>query len=308
MQLTVLEPLGLPGETVEQISSQYLPPELAFTYWQQRAQTDEELLRRAKDAEILVIANQPLPREVLAACPKLQMLAVAFTGLDHIPLADCRSRGIVVRNSAGYATDAVTELTFGLLFGLLRYLPQADDATRQGLDKTGLIGGEIAGKSFGVIGTGAIGSRVAGVAQAFGCRVYAYARHPKALPGVTFLPLEELLQTCDIVSLHVPLTPETRHLLDGDKLALLKKEAVLLNTARGPVVDEAALAAALNRGDLAGAAVDVFATEPPLPPDAPLLHAKNVLLAPHVGFATREAMVKRAHIVFAAVAEWLAQQ
>ena len=156
-----------------------------------------------------------------------------------------------------------------------------------------------------MIGTGAIGTRVAKIAQAFGCEVYAYSRTVKDLPGIQFVGLEELLYSCDIISLHVPLNESTKGLIGKDEIALMKPDAVLINTARGSVVDSEALAEALNNGKIAGAAVDVFENEPPVSKDHPLLHAKNLIATPHVAFATKEALVKRAIIDFDNVKCWM---
>ena len=228
----------------------------------------------------------------------MKCLAVAFTGVDHIPLAACREREITVCNCAGYATAAVADLVFGMLISRYRNLEACGTAVRTGGTKAGLIGFELEGKTFGIVGAGAIGCRVARIAQAFGCTVYAWSRTQKDIEGVTWTDLDTLLSTCDIVSLHVPLTEETRGLINAEKLSLMKPSAVLINTARGPVVDSAALADALNEGRLAGACIDVFDTEPPLPSDTPLLQAKNLTASPHIGFATKEAFLKRAHLVF----------
>ena len=143
------------------------------------------------------------------------------------------------------------------------------------------------------------------IASAFVCGVYAYSRTKKELPNVTYVSLEELLSHCDIVSLHVPLSEETRGLINRDRLALMKKTSVLINTARGPVVDSEALAEALNEGKIAGACVDVFEMEPPVPQEHPLLHAKNLIATPHIAFATKEALVKRAIINLNNVKYWL---
>lgn len=156
------------------------------------------------------------------------------------------------------------------------------------------------------MGTGAIGLRTAKIARAFGCEVYAYSRTVKEIEGVTYVPLDELLSVCDIVSLHTPLTPETKGLIGKKELSMMKKSAILINTARGPVVDSDALANALNSGAIAGAAIDVFETEPPIKKEHPLLNAKNVIATPHIAFATKEALVKRAVIVFDNVAKWAA--
>ena len=164
---------------------------------------------------------------------------------------------------------------------------------------------ELDGKTFGIIGTGAIGTRVAKIANAFGCKVIAYSRTKKDLPDVEFVTMEELLKKSDIVSLHVPQTPETTGLIGKEQLELMKPEAILINTARGPVVDSAALAAALKNGTIAAAGVDVFNCEPPLPAEEPLLAAPNTLLTPHIAFASHQAFEKRADIVAENIKCWL---
>ena len=158
---------------------------------------------------------------------------------------------------------------------------------------------------FGIIGMGAIGTRTAQLAKAFGCEVLGFNRSPRQIEGVRMTDLDTLLSECDIVSLHVPLTDETRGLIGERELSLMKPDAVLINTARGPVVDSRALAAALKEGRLAGAAVDVYETEPPIAQDHPLLTAPNVTATPHVAFATKEALYQRAAIVFDNVAGYL---
>ena len=256
-----------------------------------------------------MLANQPLSAEIINACPKLKMLSVAFTGVDHIALAACRARNILVCNAAGYSTNAVAELTFGLAISVIRNIVPCDARCRRAETKDGLVGFELFGKTFGVVGTGAIGARVAKIAAAFGCRVLAYSRTEKQKlvdAGVQYVSLDELLEQSDFVSLHVPLTEATRGLINAEAIAKMKQGAVLLNTARGPVVDSAALAAALNAGKLAGAGIDVFEGEPPIAKDHPLCSAKNTVLTPHVAFASREALETRADIVFANIEKWLA--
>lgn len=200
---------------------------------------------------------------VLQNLPELKMICVAFTGVDHIDIAYCKEHGITVQNCAGYSTVAVADLVFGFALNLARNIQTCNQATRQGLTKQGLIGYELCGKAFGIVGLGAIGQRVADIANAFGCKVYAYSRTPKQVPGVTMVDLPTLLKTCDIVSLHVPLNASTRGMIGKNELAMMKKNAYLINTARGPVVDEEALAEALKAGVIAGAGVDVYEEEPP---------------------------------------------
>lgn len=304
MKLVIIEPLGVEKEKLLEIAKEKLSKDVEMVYYDTRVTDTKLLIERGKDADILIVANLPLSEEVIEGCKKLKLLSVAFTGVDHIPLELCKKKGICVCNCAGYSTAAVSDLVFGMLISLYRSIAQCDTAVRNAGIKEGLVGFELEGKKFGVVGTGAIGTRVAHIAKAFGCEVYAYSRTKKEIEGVKFVTLEELLSVCDIVSLHVPLNKETTHLINKEKLALMKDNAVLINTARGPVVDSDALAEALNGGKIAGACVDVFEKEPPVETTHPLLHAKNILVTPHVAFATKEAMVKRAHIAFENVRAW----
>ncbi len=251
---------------------------------------------RLADADLAVIANYPLQKEALAKAASLKYLCVAFTGVDHVDIDFCKEKGIAVSNCAGYSTESVAELTFALILALYRKLSEGGCAARNGKTSAGLMGIEIGHRKFGIIGTGAIGRRVADIANAFGADVYGYNRSKKAA-NVTYTDLDTLLSTCDIVSVHLPLTGETRGLLSREKLSLMKPGAILINTARGGVIDNAALADLLREGKIAGAGIDVFDDEPPLAKDDPLLSAPNTVLTPHVGFFTEEAMARRAVIV-----------
>ena len=300
MKLVIIEPLGVEKETLLEIADKAVGKDAEIVYYDTRVTDDATLIERGKDADIIVVANLPLNETVIDGCKNLKLLAVAFTGIDHIAVEACRKRNITICNCAGYSNAAVSDLVFGLLINLYRNIIPCNEVVRKSGTKDGLVGFELEGKKFGVIGTGAIGSRVAAIAQAFGCEVYAYSRTRKDLPGVTWMELGELLETCDIISLHVPLNEKTRGMIGEAELAKMKPGAVLINTARGPVVDSAALAKALNDGQIAGAAVDVFETE-----DHPLLHAKNLIATPHVAFATKEALIKRAIIDFDNVRKYL---
>lgn len=305
MKIAVMEPLGVEQEKFMQIAREAVDDDVEIVCYDTRTTDVEELGRRGRDADIIAIGNLPFPREVLEKCENVKMLAVAFTGLDHVDLKYCEERGIKVQNCAGYATTAVAELTFGLLLDLCRNIGKCDTAARNGGTKAGLIGFELEGRTMGIVGTGAIGARVAKLAAAFGMDVIAYSRTPGKVAGVRYVSLEELLAQADVVSLHVPLTEETRGMIGAEELALMKKTAVLVNTARGPVVDTKALADALNSGRIAGAAIDVFDKEPPLDADEPLINAKNTVVTPHVAFATDESMIKRAEIEFRNIAEFI---
>jgi len=239
------------------------------------------------------------------------MLSVAFTGLDHIDLEYCSKHGIKVQNAAGYSTTAVSELAVGLMIDVMRHITAFDGTIRKGNGRCPFLGRELRGKTVGVVGTGAIGTATIKLLLAFGCKVMAYNRseHKEVVDmGVNYCSLEDLLKNSDIVTLHVPMTSETHHLINAERLALMKPTAILINTARGNVVDIKALAQSLKEGKIAGAGVDVYEQEPPLPTSHPLLNVPNCVAVPHIGFATREAFDIRAGIVFDHVNDFLAQQ
>lgn len=307
MNIVLLENLGIAPSLLDHFANRLRAAGHNFTAWE-RSDDESVLIERAKDADALLLANIPLSGRVIRACTHLQFIDIAFTGVDHVDLQAAKEKGISVSNASGYSTVAVAELTLGLALSLLRNVPQVDSRCREGGTKAGLIGTELCGKTVGLVGTGAIGGRVAELFQAFGCRVLASNDHNHRTDQapIEYLPLTEMLPQIDILSLHCPLNDLTRNLIGQKELALLKPTAILLNTARGPVVDSKALADALNAGRLAGAGIDVFEMEPPLPMDHPLLHTPNTIVTPHVAFATEESMVKRAHIVFDSLDQWLA--
>ncbi len=298
-----LEPLGV--DDMPEIVISALGDKIEPVFFPDRIEDPDVLAQRCGDAQIAVLSNIPFKRNVLEKCPALKMICVAFTGVDHVDMDYCREHGIFVCNCSGYSTASVSELVFGFAIGFMRNLCACDKATRELKTKNGLVGDELEGKTFGVIGTGAIGSRVAAVANAFGCRVLTYSRTKKDLPGTEFVTLDELLSQSDIVSVHVPQTAQTIGMIGERELGLMKPGAILINTARGPIVDEEALSEALKNGRLAGACVDVFSTEPPLKKDNPVLSAPNTFLAPHIGFATKRAFVKRLAIVCSNIEGWI---
>lgn len=305
MKIVFLEPLGLSVEAIKQATQPLVDASHEVVVYPDKNPDTAELIRRAADADVVVESNMPLRKEFFDACPKLKMLSIAFTGLDHIDMEECTRRGIVVKNAAGYSTNAVAELAFAMMIGLYRKLTDNDAITRAA-ERAGIMPGiEVAGKTIGIIGAGNIGQRVAEIAKAFGCRVLMWNRTPKTIEGVTFVDKETLLKEADIVTLHIALNAETRDFITAKELSLMKKSAILINTARGPVVNEKDLADALNGDVIAGAAVDVYSTEPPIAKSHPLLEAKNTILLPHIGFATREAFEKRLKIVVDNVCYWL---
>ena len=305
MKLVIIEPLGVDENLLMDIAQKAVGDSLEIVAYPTKVTDTETLIERGKDADIIMVANLPLNADVINGCKNLKLLAVAFTGIDHIAMDACKARGITVCNCAGYSTAAVADLVFGLLISLYRNIIPCNQVVREEGTKDGLVGFELEGKKFGVVGTGAIGTRVANIAKAFGCEVYAYSRTKKDLDGVTYVTLDELMSSCDVISLHVHLNDSTKGLINEDNIAKMKESAVLINTARGPVVDSQALADALNEGKIAGAAVDVFENEPPVAKDHPLLQAKNLIATPHVAFATKEALIKRAIINFDNVKYWM---
>jgi len=307
MKIAMLEPIAVPEALLTELSAPLKAAGHEVVLCTAPLTADEKLAR-AKDADVLMIANSPLSADFVAQCKNARMISVAFTGVDHLPKDACIAQNIAVCNAQGYATIAVRDLVFGMVFGLMRNLVPCNDVVRGLGTKDGLVGNEIAGKTFGIVGYGQIGSAVAKVAAALDCNVIAYTRSKAAGENdgtARFVSFDEVLTTSDILSIHTPLTPETKAMFGAAQFAKMKSTAILINAARGPVVDSAALTAALNNGVIAAAGIDVFDIEPPLNADEPLLTAKNTLLAPHIGFATKESMVKRAHIVFANVQRWL---
>jgi len=297
MKIVFLEPLGLKVSLIDEACAGLRKQGHEVVIYPDRNENLDELKRRAEGAEVIIESNIPLRKEFLDACPNLKMLSIAFTGLDHIDMEECKRRGIIVKNAAGYSTEAVAELAIAMMVDVYRKVVENDKITRECQRKGIMPGREIGGKTLGIIGMGNIGQRVAKIANAYGCKVLAWNRTHKTVEGVTFVDKETLLKESDIVTLHIALNNETRDFITAQELKLMKPSAILINTARGPVVNEQALAVALKSGIIAGAATDVYGTEPPLKADYPLFDAPNLIMLPHIGFATEEAFVLRLGIV-----------
>jgi len=305
MKIVLLEGLGVPEQVIAKHREKLEAMGHTFLAYEKNADPAVQL-ERSRDADVVMLANMPLSPAVVEEAQNLKFIDVAFTGVDHIPMAQAKAKGIAVSNASGYATQAVAELALSFMIQLLRKVPQVDQRCRVGGTKDGLVGNLLQGKTVGIVGAGAIGRRTAALCKAFGCQVIAYNRSTVTDPAIDRqVSLEELLTEADIVSLHVPLTDQTRGLIGREELARMKPTALLINTARGPVVDTAALAQALQEGVIAGAACDVFDGEPPLPTDYPLLHTPNTIVTPHIAFATAESMEQRADIVFDNLYSWL---
>ena len=266
---------------------------------------EAQVVDRAKDAEIVILNKTPVSRATLAQLKKVKLIAVLATGYNIVDVDACRERGVLVANIPSYSVSAVAQQVFAFIL---------EFANRVGLHTASVTAGEWAanpdfsyqkaptaellGKTIGIIGYGRIGRRVAALAKAFEMRVLVNTAHPEKYPDadVTFLPLDELLPRCDFVTVHCPMTPETDKLVNAAFLAKMKDGAFLVNTSRGGELDERAVADALNRGQLAGAGIDVLSTEPPAP-DNPLLSAKNVFITPHIAWASYETRVRLMEIL-----------
>ena len=301
MIIKLLEPLGVPTSLIEELAAPLKEAGHEFVYYEEKTTDVAELSKRSEDADIVIIANNPYPKEAFENAADLKLINVAFTGVDHVDQAAAKDQKIQIANAAGYSNTAVAELVIGLTVDVLRKISFGNDSVRQGEAVQLYQGNEIKGKTVGIIGTGSIGLETAKLFKAFGANLIGYNRtekeEAKAL-GLDYVSLDELLKTSDIVSVHLPLNEETENTLSREKLELLKPEAIMINAARGPIIDNAALADLLNDGKIAGAGIDVFDMEPPIPADYPLLSAKNAVLTPHVAYLTDESMVIRANIAF----------
>lgn len=298
MKISLIDPLEVDRQIIENHKEKIESLGHEFQYFEESAGSDEEKIERLKDTDIAIITNKPLTSQVINNT-KLDLIDVAFTGVDHVDLDACKEKGIKVLNASGYSDDSVAELVIGLTISVLRKFNENRSNIFNG-ENNYLLGELIKGKTFGVIGTGNIGSKLIDLLSVFGCKIIAYSRTEKEeikAKGVEYVDLPTLLKESDIVSLHIPNNKETKGFLGSEELDLMKEGAVLINCARGAVVDNDYLAKLLNEDKLR-AGIDVFDMEPPLPEDYPLRNAKNVILTNHVAFYTKEAMEIRAEIVF----------
>ncbi|PKQ63428.1 hydroxyacid dehydrogenase [Labilibaculum filiforme] len=305
MKFSILEPIGITACKYEELKQEFKTLGHELIFFTDRKEQEQELIKRAEGADAIVVSNIPITKTFLDACPNLSMISVAFTGVDHIDMNTCRERNILVSNAAGFSTESVAELTIGMILSVYRKIVSGDAITRFGGDRAGFLGTELNGKTIGIVGAGAIGLRVAEIAKVFNCRVIAFNRSKKSVEGVEFVSMATLLKEADVVSLHVPLTTETKGLIGKEEFKIMKSSAILVNTARGPVVDSDALCEALENGEIAGAAVDVYEKEPPLAKEHVLFAAPNLIMLPHLAFASHESFDKRIDIVMENIRLWL---
>ena len=299
-RLRVFSTRNLPGGGLARLARR-----VSLEVWPDPGAPEREVLAAgARDAEgLLCLLTHRIDAALIKGCPRLRVISSCSVGLDHVDLEAATRRGIPVGYTPGVLAETTADLAFALLLAAARRIVEADGFVREGRwtwehrwDPDGFLGRDVYGATLGVIGLGAIGRAVAARARGFGMRVLGWSRTPRELAGVESVELPELLAAAQFVTVHVALTPETRGLLDAAALARMREDAILVNTARGGIVDEAALVSALRAGRLAAAALDVFAREP-LDPASPLLDAPNLVLTPHIGsasVATRSRMAELA--------------
>lgn len=282
-----------------------------FTLYDRTA--PEQVVERAKDADILLINKINMSADVIRQLPNLKYIGEQATGFNNIDLQAAKKRGIIVTNIPAYSTDSVAQLVFAHILNIANRVGHYADEVRQGqwttckdfcYWDTPLM--ELTGKKIGIVGLGHTGTAVARIAESFGMKVYAYtSKNFLQLPhDIHKADLDELFSTCDIISLHCPLTPDTKDLVNAARLKLMKRTAILINTSRGPVVNEHDLAEALNNGIIAAFGGDVLSTEPPKA-DNPLLTAKNCYITPHIAWGTREARGRLMTILKENIEAWL---
>ncbi len=258
-----------------------------------RTDSEQDAIARIGSADIIILNKVPITRTVLESCPTVKLICILATGYNVVDCKAAAERGIPVCNVPGYGTDSVAQFTFALLLELCHQVGLHSESVHNGdwanspdfcYWKTPQM--ELAGKTIGIIGYGAIGQAVGKIAKAFGMNVLAYSRTKRS--GFEYVTLDELLAGSDVISLHCPLFPETKGMINAESIAKMKDGAILLNTARGALLDEAAVAVALRSGKLRGAAVDVASAEP-ISRENPLLTAPNCIITPHIAWAPLEA-------------------
>ena len=274
----------------------------------------DQLIERSNGAQVLLTNKVILDREVMEQLPELAYIGVLATGINVVDVEAARDRGIVVTNVPAYGADSVAQFVFALLLEHTSGVAKHYKAVHDGkwslspdftFSEIPMI--ELAGLTMGIVGFGEIGRTVTKIAEAFGMKVVVHTRTPGEDDGIKYVDLETIFSESDVVSLHCPLTPETEGLVNRDHLRMMKETAILINTSRGPVVDEPALADALNSGQIAGAALDVLSVEPP-PVDNPLFRARNCIITPHIAWATLASRGRLMDTVVGNVKAWMGGQ
>lgn len=298
MKISLIDPLLVDDKIIESHKEKIEKLGHEFQYFKKSASDDEKIIERLKDSDVAIITNNKFSKNVIENT-NLKLIDVAFTGFNHVDIEACNEKNIIVENASGYSDDSVAELVLGLTISLMRKFNE-NRKNMYEYESFNLIGQIIKGKTVGVVGTGKIGIRVIELFKAFGANILAYSRSEKDEVknlGAKYVSLDELLKNSDIVTIHLPQNKETCGFIGKNELDIMKDKAILINCARGPIVDNDYLAKLLNEDKLR-AGIDVFDMEPPIDKNYPLRNAKNTVLTNHVGFLTQEAMDIRCEIVF----------
>ncbi|WP_372367322.1 2-hydroxyacid dehydrogenase [Candidatus Uabimicrobium sp. HlEnr_7] len=268
---------------------------------------EDENTFNKEDVEIIVVVNKKMSADTLQTFPNLKMISVSFTGFDSVDRDYCTQNNIAVYNAAGYSTDPVAELTIALAQAVLRQIPQSHGQMKLG-DWQPYVGQELANKTIGIIGTGAIGMRVAELAKVYKCKVLGYSRSekPDFQKFGNYVTWKEIFTLSDIISVHLPLNEKTKNSITKDEFTAMKNSSIIINTARGPVICRDSLIDALKNKTIYGAALDVYVSEPPR--DEELQNLENVVLMPHIGFRTKEALLRKANITIANIDDFLTKR
>lgn len=285
-KIAIIEPIGLSAESIHQLKETFKGHEIEI--FDSRHYSDDELITSLKDTNIIALTNRPLNYHIIKNLPCLELIAVAFAGMDHIDSQAVKEKSIIIKNASGYANSAVSELVIGFMIALSRNIVQNNNQMNQNISTN--TGSELKGKTLGIVGFGNIGKEVAKLASIFGVKIIPFATEHN------LDDLKDLFRQSDFISLHIPLTEQTRGLINKDYLSLMKKSAFLINCARGPIVNQLDLINALEQKQLKAAAIDVFDTEPPLASNHPLLNRADIIATPHIGFNTQEALKEKARI------------
>ena len=286
--------ISIPDDAPPVLASSAVWPELAqraeLDYHDTLPGTEDRLIERIGSTELVlnIRSSSKFTARVFDACPRLRLVSLWGTGTDNVDLPAAASHGVTITNTPGVSAISIAEHTLALLLAAARHIPQMDAATRRGEWARGQSV-ELRGKTCGIVGLGAIGAQFARLAAAIGMRVIGWTMHPRPIPGVELVDLDDLYRASDVVSLHLRLSPETVGFIGAPQFALMKKNAILINTARGAIVDEAAMIDALTTGRISGAGLDVFTAEP-LPAGHPLTRLSNVTITPHCAGVTPEAL------------------
>lgn len=299
MKITVLDSLMVDDKIISYHEKKLSDLGHNLIYYKDSATNDSEIIDRISDSEVCIITNKKFSRNVIENT-NLKLIDVAFTGVDHVNIDACNEKGIIIENASGYSDNSVAELTIGLVIGIYRkfYENRLNMYEQKSFN---LMGDTINNKTVGIIGTGKIGIEVIKLFKAFNANIICYSRTKKKEVedlGCTYVDIEYLLKNSDIISVHLPLNKNTLNFLDKEKLDLIRNDSILINCARGKIIDNDYLAYLLNNDKIRACGIDVFDIEPPLDEKYPLLKAKNTLLTNHVAYLTKEAMEKRCSIVF----------